>query len=38
VPSPASPRHRFLDANGIRLHLAEWGEDGPPVLLLHGFL
>jgi len=28
--------HRFLDASGIRFHLAEQG-DGPLVLLLHGF-
>jgi pimeloyl-ACP methyl ester carboxylesterase len=25
-------------ANGLRLHLVEWGTGGPPVLLLHGFL
>jgi pimeloyl-ACP methyl ester carboxylesterase len=28
--------HRFVEANGIRLHLAEQGE-GPVVLLCHGF-
>ena len=28
--------HRFVDANGIRMHVAELGE-GPPVLLCHGF-
>jgi pimeloyl-ACP methyl ester carboxylesterase len=28
--------HRFIDANGIRLHIAEAGE-GPHVLLCHGF-
>ncbi|MBW3630155.1 MAG: alpha/beta hydrolase [Gemmatimonadetes bacterium] len=29
-------RHRYADANGIRIHLAEEGR-GPLVLLLHGF-
>lgn len=28
--------HRFVDVNGVRLHLAEQGE-GPLVLLLHGW-
>ncbi|HTP73152.1 MAG TPA: alpha/beta hydrolase [Burkholderiaceae bacterium] len=28
--------HRFVDANGIRMHLAEQGE-GPLVVLCHGF-
>src|SRR5688500_12757214 len=28
--------HRFVDANGIRMPVAELGE-GPPVLLCHGF-
>jgi pimeloyl-ACP methyl ester carboxylesterase len=28
--------HRFVEANGIRLHVAEQGE-GPLVLLCHGF-
>ena len=28
--------HRFVETNGVRLHLAEAGE-GPLVLLLHGF-
>jgi pimeloyl-ACP methyl ester carboxylesterase len=30
------PSHRFVEANGIRIHIAEAGS-GPPVLLLHGF-
>lgn len=30
------PRHHFIEANGIRFHVAEQGE-GPLVLLLHGF-
>ncbi|MBB4944504.1 pimeloyl-ACP methyl ester carboxylesterase [Kitasatospora gansuensis] len=28
--------HRFVEANGVRLHIAEQGE-GPLVVLLHGF-
>jgi pimeloyl-ACP methyl ester carboxylesterase len=28
--------HRYVDAGGVRLHVAEAGE-GPPVLLLHGW-
>jgi len=27
---------RFIDTNGIRMHIAEAGS-GPPVLLCHGF-
>jgi pimeloyl-ACP methyl ester carboxylesterase len=29
-------RHRFVDSNGIRMHVAEQGE-GPLVVLCHGF-
>lgn len=30
--------HRFIETNGVRLHVAEAGpESGSPVLLLHGF-
>ncbi len=29
--------HRYVQANGLRFHLAEAGSDGPPVLLLHGY-
>jgi pimeloyl-ACP methyl ester carboxylesterase len=29
-------QHRMVDANGVRLHIAEQG-DGPLVVLLHGF-
>ena len=30
--------HRFVDTNGIRMHIAETGPaDGPLVLLCHGF-
>ncbi|WP_025745886.1 alpha/beta fold hydrolase [Kallotenue papyrolyticum] len=27
---------RFLHTNGLRLHLLDYGGDGPPLLLLHG--
>jgi pimeloyl-ACP methyl ester carboxylesterase len=31
-------RHRFVETNGIRMHVAESGpDDGPAVLLCHGF-
>jgi pimeloyl-ACP methyl ester carboxylesterase len=36
--SPVNPRDRHIDANRLRHHLLEWGETGPTVLLLHGFL
>src|ERR1700722_16204614 len=32
----SGPTHRFVQTNGIRMHLAEQGE-GPLVLLCHGF-
>jgi pimeloyl-ACP methyl ester carboxylesterase len=32
------PRDRFVSANRLRHHLLEWGDAGPVVLLLHGFL
>jgi len=31
-------RDRSVTANRLRLHLLEWGDAGPVVLLLHGFL
>lgn len=30
------PRDRFVQANGLRLHLLEWPSPGRPVLFLHG--
>lgn len=33
-----SPTDCYVDANGLRLHLVEWGEGDRVVLLLHGFL
>lgn len=35
--TPDAFRHRFVVANGVRLHVAEAGNTGPLVLLLHGF-
>jgi epoxide hydrolase A/B len=32
----AALNHRFIDSNGIRMHIAEQGE-GPLVVLYHGF-
>ena len=32
----SSLTHRFVDVNGVRLHIAEQGQ-GPLVLLLHGW-
>ncbi len=36
---PALPgvEHRFVEANGVRLHVADTGGDKPPVVLLHGW-
>ena len=36
MTSSASPQHRMVDANGIRLHVADMGE-GPAVVLCHGW-
>ena len=36
-PSPADPKDRFYEAQGLRLHYADWGsEAAPPLLLIHG--
>ncbi|MFG2847234.1 alpha/beta fold hydrolase [Kitasatospora sp. NPDC048296] len=38
LPHLPGVRHRHLDADGVRLHLAEAGDEGgTPLLLLHGF-
>ena len=40
IPHVEGVKHRFVDANGIRVHVAEAGPDrpdGPPILLLHGW-
>lgn len=36
TPEIAGVEHRYLDAGGLRMHVAEAGE-GDPVLLLHGW-
>jgi pimeloyl-ACP methyl ester carboxylesterase len=36
APEVPGVTHRFVDAGGLRMHIAEAG-DGPLVLLLHGF-
>jgi pimeloyl-ACP methyl ester carboxylesterase len=38
MPDVEGVEHRFVDALGLRVHVAEAGPaDGPPVLLLHGW-
>jgi pimeloyl-ACP methyl ester carboxylesterase len=40
LPSVDGVEHRFVDANGVRIHLAEAGQGNkaePPILLLHGW-
>jgi pimeloyl-ACP methyl ester carboxylesterase len=38
IPQVEGLEHRFVDANGIRIHVAEAGPaEAPPVLLLHGW-
>jgi pimeloyl-ACP methyl ester carboxylesterase len=38
IPAVEGVEHRFVEANGIRVHLAEAGPaDAPAVLLLHGW-
>jgi pimeloyl-ACP methyl ester carboxylesterase len=36
LPQIGGVEHRFVDADGLRVHVAEAGS-GPPVLLLHGW-
>src|SRR5438128_1702358 len=33
---PTEPTEQTLLVNNIRLHLRDWGGEGPPLLLLHG--
>src|SRR4029450_5785654 len=35
--NPLRPADRYIVVNGLRLHCLDWGGDGPPLLLLHGF-
>jgi pimeloyl-ACP methyl ester carboxylesterase len=38
MPEVPGVTHRFIDADGVRLHIAEAGDSTKqPVLLLHGF-
>ncbi|MEA2492901.1 MAG: hypothetical protein QOJ29_812 [Thermoleophilaceae bacterium] len=38
MPHVGGVTHRYVDAGGLRVHLAEAGpEDGEPILLLHGW-
>ena len=39
IPQPGSSAviHNRLDLNGTELHYVSAGEEGPPVLLVHGF-
>jgi pimeloyl-ACP methyl ester carboxylesterase len=38
MPHVEGAEHRFVEANGIRIHLAEAGpEDAPPLVMLHGW-
>jgi pimeloyl-ACP methyl ester carboxylesterase len=38
LPEIEGVKHRFVDADGLAVHIAEAGDaDAPPVLLLHGF-
>jgi pimeloyl-ACP methyl ester carboxylesterase len=30
------PESKFVEANGLRLHVRDWGGDGTPIVLLHG--
>ncbi len=38
MPADKTPQDKYLDADGLRLHYLDWGnDDAPPMLLLHGF-
>lgn len=32
---PPTPTHRFLTVQDVRLHVVDWGGEGPPAILLH---
>ena len=37
IASSPIPADRFYDSQGLRLHYADWGNDGaPPLILIHG--
>lgn len=33
----ARHEQRFVDANGVRLHVLDWGGSGPALVLIHGY-
>jgi pimeloyl-ACP methyl ester carboxylesterase len=37
LPPVPGVRHRDVHVRGVRLHLAEAGDEGPPLVLLHGW-
>jgi len=37
MPELEGVEHRFVDVRGARMHVADSGGDGPPVVLLHGW-
>ena len=34
----AKPEEHFAHVRGIRLHYVDWGDNGPPLLMLHGHM
>ncbi|MCH9040501.1 MAG: hypothetical protein IIC23_14095 [Chloroflexi bacterium] len=32
------PQTQFVDVPGVRLAYVDWGDNGPPLLMLHGDL
>src|SRR5262245_3884193 len=34
---PAPHQSAFVRVNGVRLNYLDWGGDGPPLVLVHGF-
>ena len=34
---PTAPDSEFVDLDGLRFHYLDWGGEGPPLLMLHGF-
>lgn len=37
APDPEVERHEFTTSDGVRLHYARLGDEGTPVILIHGF-
>jgi pimeloyl-ACP methyl ester carboxylesterase len=36
VPEP-TPSSKVVELDGLKFHYLDWGGDGPPILMLHGF-